>query len=49
MKEYLLSVNDVLKVRKFDLLVEPSRVASFFVVAKPGKHRLRPISAKGGG
>ena len=41
--EYLLFTAAVIKAGKVDLRLRPSGVASFFVVGKPGRDRLRPM------
>ena len=41
--EYLLFTAAIVKAGKVNLRLRPSGVASFFVVGKPGRDRLRPI------
>ena len=43
MPEYVRFVRRMLEVDKVHLIADPMGVASFFVVRKPGKNRLRPI------
>ena len=43
MPEYVRFVRRMLEVVKVQLIADPMGVASFFVVGKPGKNRLRPI------
>ena len=43
MPEYVRFVRRMLEVDKVQLITDPKGVASFFVVGKPGKSRLRPI------